>query len=245
MPNWSDEGFVITARMHGESNAVIGVFTAEHGRHMGLLHGGAGKSKKALIELGNFVSAQWQARLDEQLGSYQIELNRSYGAAILDDPLKLSALSSVCALLDHALPEREPHPSIYAATAAFCEVFYLASEPEIWLPVYLKWELGMLEALGFGLDLSQCAVTGESGALDYVSPRTGHGVKQAHAGPYKDRLLPLPACLGGAQVIENELEAGLRLTGHFLQKHIYDLIHKELPPARIRLANLVASRYKD
>ena len=93
MPNWSDEGFVISARIHGESNAVIGLFTASHGRHMGLVHGGSGKSKKALIELGNFVSAEWQARLDEQLGTYQLELNRSYSASMLDDPAKLAALS--------------------------------------------------------------------------------------------------------------------------------------------------------
>ena len=243
MPNWSDEGFVISARIQGESNAVIGVFTKSHGRHMGLLHGGSSRAKKPLIELGNFVSAQWQARLDEQLGTYQIELMKAYSASLLDDPLKLYALSSVCALLDQALPEREPQEVIYNATSALFDVLHLSDDCAQWLPIYLKWELGMLEALGFGLDLSRCAVSGESGQLDYVSPRTGHGVQAAHAGPYKERLLALPACLGGGQALENELEAGLQLTGHFLQKHIYALIHKDLPQARIRLAYLVTSRY--
>lgn len=243
MPNWSDEGFVISARIQGESNAVIGVFTKSHGRHMGLLHGGSSRAKKPLIELGNFVSAQWQARLDEQLGTYQLELIKAYSASMLDDPLKLSALSSVCALLEQALPEREPQEVIYNATSALFDVFHLSDDCAQWLPIYLKWELGMLEALGFGLDLSRCAVSGESGQLDYVSPRTGHGVQAAHAGPYKERLLALPACLGGGQTLENELEAGLQLTGHFLQKHIYALIHKDLPQARIRLAYLVTSRY--
>ena len=116
MPNWSDEGFVISARIQGESNAVIGVFTKSHGRHMGLLHGGSSRAKKPIIELGNFVSAQWQARLDEQLGTYQLELIKAYSASMLDDPLKLSALSCVCALLEQALPEREPQEVIYNAT---------------------------------------------------------------------------------------------------------------------------------
>ena len=245
MPNWSDEGFVISAHIHGEYNAVIGLFTAEHGRHKGLVHGGASKSKKSLVELGNYVAAEWQARLDEQLGTFQLELNRSYSSALLDDPAKLAALSSVCALLEQSLPEREPQPAIFSATSALFEVFYLAHDMAQWLPVYLKWEMGMLDALGFGLDLSKCAVSGETAALDYVSPRTGHGVQAVHAGPYKERLLPLPACLGGAKPLCDELSAGLHLTGHFLQKHIYALIHKDLPQPRIRLANLVASRYNN
>ena len=245
MPNWSDEGFVISARLHGESNAVTGLFTAHHGRHMGLVHGGASKTKKSLIELGNFVSAQWQARLDEQLGTYQIEVTRAYSASLLDDPMKLAALSSICSLLDHSLPEREPQPVIYAATAALFEVLYLSSDFTQWVPIYLKWELGILEALGFGLDLEKCAVSGQTSGLGYVSPRTGHAVQQAHAGPYKERLLPLPACLGGDEVLENELQAGLSLTGHFLQKHLFALVHKDLPQSRIRLAYLVANRYND
>ena len=243
MPNWSDEGFVIQARIHGEANAVVGLFTQHHGRHMGLLHGGAAKSKKSLSEIGNYVSAQWQARLDEQLGTYQLELQKSYSAAMLDDPLKLSALTSLCALLEQALPEREPQPAIFSATAALFEVLHLSDDLAQWLPIYLRWELGMLEALGFGLDLSKCAVSGAQGALDFVSPRTGAGVQAAYAGPYKERLLALPACLGGAKMLDNELEAGLQLTGHFLQKHIYELIHKDLPASRIRLAYLIASRY--
>jgi len=244
MPNWSDEGFVISARLHGETNAIIGVFTAAHGRHMGLVHGGASRTKKPIIELGNFVSANWQARLDDQLGTYQLEIQRAYSGAFLDDPIKLSALGAVCALLEHALPEREPQDAIYAATAGLFEVLYLASEVEQWLPIYLKWELGMLDALGFGLDLTRCAVSGETTNLAYVSPRTGHAVQIDHAGPYKDRLLPLPSLLGGTATLDDEFAKGLALTGHFLQKHIFSLIHKELPAARIRLESLIASRYR-
>ena len=244
MPNWTDEGFVISARLHGENNVIVGLFSASHGRHMGLVHGGASKNKKSLVELGNFVSAHWQARLDEQLGTYQLELMRNYSASMLDDAAKLAALGSVCALLDKTLPEREPQAAIYEATSALFEVFYLTSRQEEWLPIYLKWEMGMLDALGFGLDLSRCAVSGETDELDYVSPRTGHAVKSQHAGPYKDRLLALPACLGGAQTFTDDFSKGLSLTGHFLQKHIFDLIHKDLPNARIRLANLIENSYR-
>lgn len=242
MPNWTDEGFVISARPHGESNAIIGLFSSAHGRHMGLVHGGAGKSKRSVIELGNFVAAEWQARLDEQLGTYQLELQKAYSAAMLDDAIKLAALGAVCALLDRALPEREPQEAIYRATAALFDVFNLSSDVNQWLPIYLKWEMGMLEALGFGLDLSRCAVSGATDRLAYVSPRTGHAVQAEHAGPYKERLLVLPACLGGIDKADGDLGAGLRLTGHFLQKHIFDLIHKDLPAPRIRLTDLLANK---
>lgn len=244
MPNWTDEGFVISARLHGENNVIIGLFSASHGRHMGLVHGGASSRKKSLVELGNFVSAEWQARLDEQLGSYQLELMRNYSASMLDDAAKLAALGSVCALLEKTLPEREPQQAIYAATAGLFEVFYLTNDTQEWLPIYLKWELGMLDALGFGLDLSRCAISGETGALDYVSPRTGHGVKSQHAGPYKERLLALPACLGGAQTFSDDFAKGLSLTGHFMKKHIFDLLNKDLPSTRIRLANLIENSYR-
>jgi len=245
MPNWSDDGFVISARPHGETNAVVGLFTEHHGRHMGLVHAAISKSKKATIELGNFVSAEWRARLDEQLGTYQIELSRNFSATMLDDPVKLAALSSVCALLEQALPEREPQTAIFQATAALFEVLHLADELEQWLPIYVRWEMGMLEALGFGLALEKCAVSGLESQLSYVSPRTGHGVHNDHAGPYKDRLLSLPACLGGAQTLPDELSSALSLTGHFLSRNIFGAVHKDLPQPRIRLAYLVSSRYNN
>ena len=244
MPSWTDEGFVISSRLHGENNAIIGLFTAEHGRHMGLLHAASSASKKALIEPGNLVTADWRARLDEQLGTYQFELQKSYSATMLDDALKLAALSSVCALLEQALPEREPQTAIYHATAALFDVLHLSDDIAQWMVIYLKWEIGMLQALGFGLELTRCAVSGDVASLAYVSPRSGHAVSRHHAGPYESRLLALPACLGGDREVADELEAGLALTGHFLKRHIFALIHKDLPQPRIRLAYLVANGYK-
>ena len=174
MPNWTDDGFVISMRPHGENAAIIGLFTRYHGRHMGLVHAASSKSKKATLEPGNHVSADWRARLDTQLGTYALELVKASSATMLSDPLKLAALSSICAILDISLPEREPQTAIYDATSALLEVLSLADEVAQWLPIYLRWELGMLEALGFGLMLDKCAVSGTTQALSYVSPRTGH-----------------------------------------------------------------------
>ena len=245
MPNWTDDGFVISMRPHGENAAIIGLFTRYHGRHMGLVHAASSKSKKATLEPGNHVSAEWRARLDTQLGTYALELVKANSATMLSDPLKLAALSSICAILDISLPEREPQTAIYDATSALLEVLSLADEVAQWLPIYLRWELGMLEALGFGLMLDKCAVSGTTQALSYVSPRTGHAVHHSEAGPYKDRLLQLPACLGGAEALADEFSAGLALTGHFMTRHIFGAVHKDLPQPRIRLAYLISQLYNN
>lgn len=241
--DWNDEGFVLAARPQGESNAVVQLLTLAHGRHAGLLHGGAGRSKRALVEPGNRVQANWRARLNEHLGRYTLEPLHQYGAALLDDPLRLAALSAACTVAETALPEREPHPAMFHATQTLFDSLS-AGDREVWPAVYISWELGLLGELGYGLDLAACAVTGADDDLIYVSPRTGRAVSAEAGEPYADRLLHLPRFLrpnGGTEVSAEDIPHGLRLTGFFLARHVFNPLDRPLPAARERLATLLGA----
>lgn len=231
--DWTDDGIILSARAHGETAALAVLLTREHGRHAGLVHGGQGRAMRPVLEPGNRVAVRWRARLSDQLGTYGLELAGATAAGLLDDPLRLAALSAACALLDAGLAEREPHPGLYDATIAL----FQALTAEVWAEIYVRWELGLLEELGFGLDLHRCAATGitANDQLAYVSPRTGRAVSLSAAEPFKDRLLPLPRFLVGlSDGGPAEVAQGLALTGHFLDRYVFAQRHQEVPPARAR-----------
>jgi DNA repair protein RecO (recombination protein O) len=231
---WRDTGFVLAARRHGESALIAELLTREHGRHAGLVRGGQSPRRRALLQPGNQVTASWRGRLPEHLGSLECELVEAHAVRFLDDPDRLAAVTAATALLLTALPEREPNAELYQSFAALLEALDSA---ESWEQSYVAWECGLLAALGFGLDLGCCAVTGGTGDLAYVSPRTGRAVSRAAAAPYRDKLLPLPAFLWrDSRAARSDIAAGLALTGYFLLHHLLLPHGRQLPEARERLA---------
>lgn len=237
--DWQDEGALIAVRMHGESSAIIEVFTAAHGRHAGVVRGGASRRMAAVLQPGSQVAVTWQARLSEHLGVFTVEPLR-LRSGVMADRLALAGLNAVCALLHQALPERQPHPALWRGTMTLLEA--LETQPD-WPATYLRWELALLEELGFGLDLRRCAVTGSREDLAYVSPRTGRAVSQAGAGDWADRLLPLPrGLLGQGPISPEELGQGLALTGHFLSRGLEPVLQgRALPAARARLVDMLSA----
>lgn len=229
---WRDEGVVLTVRRHGESAALIEVFTARHGRHAGVVPGGGGRRLTPVLQPGAQVDVVWRARLDAHVGTITVEPVRSR-AMLMADRLALAALGSVCALLSRALPERQPHSALYPVTVDLLDGLDGAG----WPLDYLRWELRLLDELGFGLDLSSCAVTGATTDLCFVSPRSGRAVSRAGAGRWADRLLPLAPCLRGGAVDADGIAEGLRLTGYFLNRELGGT--RPLPEARARLAGLL------
>ncbi len=234
---WTDHAIMLSARPHGETAALVVLLTRDHGRHAGLVHGGQSSRQRATLEPGARVAAHWRARLSDQLGHYALELERATAAPLLDEPDRLACLISACALVDTILPEREPHPALYDATLALFDTLLL----DVWAEVYVRWEVGLLEEAGFGLDFSRCAATGrELGALGnetltHVSPRTGRAVSTSAAEPFKDKLLPLPPFLLGLSAGgPAEVKQGLDLTGYFLERFVFAQRHVDLPPARRR-----------
>lgn len=235
---WTDDAVVLSARKHGETSLIVSLLTREHGRHAGLVRGGAGRSNRGLYEPGNQVRAHWQARLSDHLGTYRCELLKADAADLLTDRLKLAALSAICAVSDIALPEREPHQPLYEGLVILLASF---ADENLWPTIYVKWELGLLQELGFGLDLSSCAATGRTDDLTYVSPKSGRAVSSAAAQPYKDVLLTLPGFLlsDGQLGTLDEVHQALKLTGYFLSRHAFGSTAGADPNARARLVERI------
>lgn len=233
---FEDDAFVLSARAHGETGAVVELLTERHGKHAAFVAGGASKKLKPTLQAGSAVIARYRARTSDQLGSAQLEPVGEGPAALFDDALALAGLSAAAAVAAGALPEREPHPGAYLAFQALSAAL---THPDIWPAVFVRFEAGLLEELGFGLDLSKCASTGSTDDLIYVSPRTGRAVSRAAGEPYKDRLLALPPFLLSSQsrLVEGDVGAGLALTAHFLEAFIFNPLNRPLPPARLWLVD--------
>lgn len=237
--DWQDEGCIIAVRAHGETAAIIEVFTAAHGRHAGVVRGGASRKMAAVLQPGSQVAVTWQARLSEHMGSFTVEPVQSR-AGLMADRLGLAGLNAICAMLHLALPEREAHPGLWRTTMALLAALERSAD---WPEQYLRWEAVLLEELGFGLDLGRCAVTGAREGLVYVSPKTGRAVSAAGAGDWAARLLPLPpVLLGQGRASPVELQQGLAVTGHFLSRCLEPVLRGHpLPAARARLIDLLAT----
>lgn len=231
---WVDDAIILSARRHGERGVIVDALTRSHGRHAGLVRYGASKQMRGVLEPGNEVSVKWRARLPEHLGNYSVEPVRARAAAVMRDPLKLAGLTSACAVAQQVLPEREPHGAVYEGMRAMLDA---VETIEMWPAALVRWELGLLEELGFGLDLSRCAATGAIDDLIYVSPRTGRAVGRVAGRPYHGRLMPLPGFLLGAQMQAQmaDILTGLDLTGFFLARHALEPHGKAMPAARSRL----------
>ena len=236
MVEWRDEGVLLAVRKHGENAVIIDVLTQSHGRHAGVVRGGAGRKQAPVLQPGAQLDLVWKARLEEHLGSFTVEPLRSRAAQVMTDPLALAGLSSTVGLLCFSLPEREIYPNLYTISVNLLDLMCVT---DAWPLAYLQWEIQLLEMLGFGLDLSRCAVSGEIDDLTYISPKTGRAVAAHHAGEWKTRLLPLVPCMKGEGNAENnEISEGLRTTGHFLEKWLApSLGDRPLPVARQRLVD--------
>jgi DNA repair protein RecO (recombination protein O) len=236
--DWRDQGIVISTRKHGENSVILEVFTPDHGRHAGVVRGGTSRKMTPILQPGAQVQVTWRARLEEHIGSFTVEPLRSRAVAI-SDRFALAGLNAVTGLLSFCLPEREPHLPLYAKTEPLLD---LLGQKDVWPLAYLQWELSLLEDLGFGLDLSACAVTGSTEGLEFVSPKSGRAVSRSGAGEWAGRLLPLPDVLKGEGEATNaDILKALEVTGYFLEHKVAaSLSHRPLPDARARFMDRLA-----
>jgi DNA repair protein RecO (recombination protein O) len=233
---FESDAFVLNARSHGETGAIVDLLTEDKGRWVAHVAGGASRRMKPFLQPGARVIARFRSRTSEQLGSAQLEPVGEGPSSLFDDPLALMGLSAASAVAQGALPEREPHPGAFLAFEALLSAFAI---PHVWPAVFVRFEAGLLDELGFGLDLSKCAATGAMDDLIYVSPKTGRAVSRAAGAPYADRMLALPPFMLGNQagVAEGEVGQGLDLTAHFLEQFVFNPLNKPLPPARMWLVD--------
>lgn len=230
---WTDTAIVLGSRHFGEGKLVAEVFAREHGRYGGVVH--AGRKTLPVVQAGNVVHAGWKARLADQLGFFSpLELSEPYATKLLDDPIALAGLSSAVALIRGATPERHAYPQLYDALMVLLEAM---PQNEIWPALYTRFELGLLAALGYGLDLSRCAITGEETDLGWVSPRTGRAATVEAGAPHADVLLRLPPFLtdADAELASGDVADAFALAGYFLEKRLFDHKGEGMPQARVRL----------
>ncbi|MDE0150528.1 MAG: DNA repair protein RecO [Rhodospirillaceae bacterium] len=247
---WTDDAIVLAARRLGEGGLVVQLLTAGHGRHAGLARGGGSRRQRPVYQPGNGVRATWRGRLAEHLGTLTAELQTGRAGRWIADPLRLAGLGAACALAEAALPERAPVPAVYRGLLALLD----ALERDDWGEAYVAWEIALLGELGFGLDLERCAATGSNDRLAFVSPNSGRAVSLSAGAPYAAKLLRLPDFLNGgtdtatgaatragpAGVSWPDIADGLKLSGHFLERHVFAPHDRQLPPARRRFAERVA-----
>ena len=230
---WRGAGILLTVRRHGESSAIIDVFTPDHGRHAGVVRGGTSRKLAPSLQPGAQLDLAWRARLEDHIGTFAVEPLRSRAALVMGNRLALAGLNAVTGLLAFCLPERAAYPALYLRTEQLLD---LLGQDDVWPLAYLRWEVALLEEMGFGLDLTSCAATGATEGLIYVSPKSGRAVSAEGAGDWADRLLPLPPVLRGEGVAPDaEVAQALRTTGYFLEDRLAPAMGaRPLPEARAR-----------
>jgi len=242
---WTDDGIVLGVRRHGETGCILEVLTAEHGRHLGLVHGGRSRRMQPTLQPGNRLRATWRARIDEGLGSFAVEPITFAASRLMGSGLALYGVGHMAALL-RLLPERDPHPALYEAAGVLIEHL---DDRAVAPALMVRFELAVLSELGFGLDLSACAATGGNDALVYVSPRSGRAVSASAGEPYRDKLLALPPFLrerdrpgSGWRVPDaHDVTEGFTLTGYFLDQHIWGPRDLRPPEERARFVAIGTS----
>ncbi|MEP4111976.1 MAG: DNA repair protein RecO [Nitratireductor sp.] len=236
---WRDEGIIIGSRRHGETSLILEVMTRAHGRHLGLVRGGRSRKQQPVLQAGNRVELAWRARLDEHLGTYQVEALELNAARLLSGACAVYGLQTLSAHL-RLLPERDPHPRLFET---FAVILQHLDDETLAAELIVRFELLILDELGFGLDLSRCAATGSAEQLVFVSPKSGRAVSRLAGQPYADRLLPLPAFLHGRAGLGGDLDAvgaAFRLTGYFFTRHVYE--PRGIEPPQTRAGFLAALR---
>lgn len=230
---------IVAIRPHGESGAIVRALTAEAGLLAGYVRGGRSRQHRPVLQPGNVILGDWRARTEDQLPALVAELVHSR-APLFREPLPAAAIDWATALTAAALPEGQPYPPLHSALEGLLDAIEAAPAARGWAVAMVRYELLLLALLGFGLDLEQCAATGATEDLAFVSPKSGMAVSAAAATGYESRLFRMPPFLrqGGAAEWDDILD-GLRLTGHFLDR---DLLHgraAEVLAARARLVDRI------
>ncbi len=241
---WQDDGIVLSAGRFGEHDAILEVMTPNHGRARGFVKAGMSRRTKANLQPGNRLRVTWRSRLENNLGRFQAELVHSPIGNLISDGARMTALAAVCADIISTMPEREQHPSVFGALEGYLSMLEAeGGTVALWASALARIELGILEGLGYGLDLGTCAATGAEDNLIYVSPKSGRAVSAEAGAPYKDKLLSLPSFLVSDTVSDagaRDALAGLRLTGFFLERNVWIVNGTGQPDARERFQQFLS-----
>lgn len=242
MLHFTDEALILTVDKFGDHDAIVNVFTPQHGLCRGVVKRGMTSKHRADLQPATLVEATWKARLPEHMGTLTFEAKHSFASRVMHDPLRLSAVGSVMSLIACTLAERDAHPELYAQTVLFLQHAAAGVEQLIWLTEYVRLELSILEQAGFGLDLASCAATGGRDELVYVSPKSGRAVSRIAGAPYHERMLALPEFVRDGEHLPDgidQVREGVALTGHFIEARLLPALHRQTPALRGHFLHLL------
>ena len=246
MHQWSDEALILAVDKFGDYDAIVHLFTPAQGLARGVVKRGFTSKQRPDMQPATLVMANWKARLEQHMGTITLEAKHSYGMRVMADPLKLAAVGSAMSLLRTTLAEHDPHPELYHAVHHFLQHVAAGDNQLIWLSEYVRLEMALLELAGFGLDLTECAATGTTDELVYVSPKSGRAVSRAAGAPYHERMLVLPEFIRENHAADSldEVVQGMVLTGQFLETRLLPELHRHAPPLRGHFAGLLLRHCK-
>lgn len=228
---WQDRAIILGVKRHGETSVIAEMMTRERGRHLGMVRSGRSRSMQPVLQPGNEVEVTWRARLDEHLGEFRVEPLTLRAARLMETATAVYGVQAMGALL-RLLPERDPHPHLFEALEVILDNLHNAADAG---ELFVRFELSVLNDLGFGLDLNECAATGSRTDLVYVSPKSGRAVSRDAGAPWADKMLALPPFLSTSQnraADHDSLNAAFRLTAFFLHRHVYEPRGVEASSAR-------------
>jgi DNA repair protein RecO (recombination protein O) len=243
---WTGEAIILGARKHSEADVILEVMTADHGRHLGLVRGGRSRRQQPVLQPGNEVQVTWRARLSDHLGTFTVEPLKQRAAGLMTSALGLHGIQHLASLM-RLLAERDPHPGLHDALKI---VLNHIDRCEVAGPLLVRFELELLNELGFGLDLTTCAATGTTEDLAYVSPKSARAASREAGAPYHDKLLPLPPFLvegqrqPGSEITWQDLADGFRLTAFFLDRNVYEPRGIKAGDLRDSLISALEKRYR-
>lgn len=227
---WEDSGIILRINKHGENSAILSVLTENHGRHSGMVKGAFSSRLRNSLMTGNQLRLSWNARLSEHLGMFSAELEKPYAAMIMDSPKRLRQMQDILRLIDKTLPEREAHPDIYKFLHHWQEMALSEENDARMEMAAICLSAMILRDMGYGIDVSSCAASGETDELIYISPKSARAVSRRHGEQYADKLLRLPeflrAFLAGDEYNETpateELEQARISVSYFIDSRLID-----------------------
>ncbi len=233
-----DQGIILVIKKYSENSLIVKILSKDHGIYSGFVRN---PSKKNFSTYQNFnlVDFEWSSRIEDNLGFFKIELRKSFLGDIISNPFKLSSLNTIAAIIEQNVLEREPSEEIFSGLLNLLQ--NLNCEKEIFLKKYIQFEIELLKILGYGIDLSECAATGVTENLHFVSPKSARAVCLEAGEKYRDKLLALPQFLlkDEEKINQEDLLNGLKLTGFFIEKYLARNPIGEVFSPRSQLLNLV------
>lgn len=235
---FSDDGYIVGLRRHGENSLIVTLLSRKYGKIAGYIKGGDGRKFQGICQLGNLVSFNAYARLEENMPQFRgVELLKPLAVNFMSDVKKLAVLTSFCELMNLCLSEKENLEYM----RAYIDSFMNNIDTDAWLEAYACMEYHLLSFLGIGLDLSECAVTGSKENLAFISPKTGHAVCMEVGLPYAEKLFKFPHWIVDKNQPYNVAEVAetLRLSEYFLNKNFFQVHGLKFPDNRANLLHIL------